>query len=909
MKLLSFKKILVCSLLCLLTLTFVGCDKTCKEHIAGEWEIVTAATCTESGLKQKKCTKCSEILETVAISVLEHTAISMEEVSPTCTEDGKEGGKKCSICGEILEEQNIVKALGHSYALDTNASTDTTLVYKCSRCNDEYTIENTGGCTDGHTESNWQIVKEATCTEKGLRKIVCTKCGIIIKSEEIAMVDHTVEILAGKAATCTENGLTEGKKCSVCGEILIAQTEITTSGHNYELQSTKAPTEAEEGYLEYKCSICGDIYQEILEKVTDYDETKETIITLADKGSIVTNNNGGVIISDSTIKIILAGEYSITGTLSEGSIVVALGESDKAVINLQGMSVSSSQTNPFYVESGDEVEISAKSKTENYIYDNREFNQDASGAALQSDIDLELKGKGLLKIETNYNNGVASKKDLKIKNLTLDVKAINNAIKGKDSLTIESGKITAVSTQGDALKTEDSDISSKGNQRGIITINDGLIDLYAACDAIDASYDVVINGGTINIYTDKYSEYSEEIVTTSENIMYIRLSSKLSRESYTFSIKFYDSNNKETLVNGKVMTEGNTKYYKFEVPVDSKKLKVYVYKSNQVQGSDEYYICSDIQTLPTSQDVFYISQIITNTTLSGSWTNYQSTPTGGFGPGGGFGHGGGFGGDFGGDGNSDKAEYSCKGIKADNAILINAGDITIKSHDDGIHANNDNQLETLEYGKGEITINGGNITIYCDDDGIHGDGNVVIAGGNIIVTKSYEGVEGNVIIFNGGTTQVKASDDGVNAKSSLVINDGILFIDADGDGIDSNNTVTMTGGVVLATGPENGGNGVIDFDRSFTFSGGLLLAIGCSGMNQRPTAASGNTSNSSTISTNTSSYVNVTINNEVIATIKVTKSRQNYCVLAYNNTDYAGAKVTITTSNSNELVNGLYYIK
>ena len=107
----------------------------------------------------------------------------------------------------------------------------------------------------------------------------------------------------------------------------------------------------------------------------------------------------------------------------------------------------------------------------------------------------------------------------------------------------------------------------------------------------------------------------------------------------------------------------------------------------------------------------------------------------------------------------------------------------------------------------------------------------------------------------------------------------------------------------------NGGNGVIDSDRSFSFSGGLLLAIGCSGMNQKPTASSGNTSTSQSISTSTSSYVTVKCNNEVIAVIKVTKSSQNYCVLAYNNSSYPNATVSVTTSNSNTLVNGLYYVK
>ena len=124
--------------------------------------------------------------------------------------------------------------------------------------------------------------------------------------------------------------------------------------------------------------------------------------------------------------------------------------------------------------------------------------------------------------------------------LRLDVHCKDNALKGNDSLTIESGTIKAISSSGDALKTENSDISSKGNQRGIITILDGTLDLYAACDGIDASYDCNIEGGTINIYTEKYSTYSGDVTAPQASTMYLRISSRASGLSniskYSFSV-------------------------------------------------------------------------------------------------------------------------------------------------------------------------------------------------------------------------------------------------------------------------------------------------------------------------------------------------------------------------------------
>ncbi len=116
---------------------------------------------------------------------------------------------------------------------------------------------------DEHTHTIETISgKEATCTEAGLTDgKKCSVCGeIFVGQTEIPALGHTEEILNGKDATCTETGLTDGKKCSVCGEILVGQTEIPALGHTEGILNGKDATCTETGLTEgKKCSVCGEI--------------------------------------------------------------------------------------------------------------------------------------------------------------------------------------------------------------------------------------------------------------------------------------------------------------------------------------------------------------------------------------------------------------------------------------------------------------------------------------------------------------------------------------------------------------------------------------------------------------------------------------------------------------------------
>ena len=211
-----------------------------------------------------------------------------------------------------------------------------------------------------------------------------------------------------------------------------------------------------------------------------------------------------------------AGTYSLSGKL-EGQILVNASEDDDVVIELNGTSISYDQDSPIKVISAGKVEISAKNNTENTISDNRNAKTGDSTSLGEGSIyartDLKLKGSGTLVVTGNYNNGIHTSKDLTIQKLTLKVNGYNNAIKGNNSVTINSGVVQAYAKTGNGIKTEDSDVSSSGNQKGTIAINGGKVYVDSLHDAIDASYNVEIDQTdsdvptSITIKTGKNSTY------------------------------------------------------------------------------------------------------------------------------------------------------------------------------------------------------------------------------------------------------------------------------------------------------------------------------------------------------------------------------------------------------------------
>lgn len=231
------------------------------EH-EGEWSVTKTADCTEPGEESYICAICGEVLETREIPQLEHEGEWSVTKKASCTEPGEES-YICDTCKKVIDTR-VIPAKGHKDENHDNI---------CDVCGATL-------CTDGN---------------------------------------HKEETIYGYPATCTEPGLTDGVKCSACGEILVAQEVIPAKGHSYDDGVvTTAPTCTDTGVKTYTCAVCGHSYTEVIPALGhnwQYDDVTGNLVC-ANCGEMMSVGEDADVIMDENGTIIM------TVTLEDGTVVV-----------------------------------------------------------------------------------------------------------------------------------------------------------------------------------------------------------------------------------------------------------------------------------------------------------------------------------------------------------------------------------------------------------------------------------------------------------------------------------------------------------------------------------------------------------------------------------------------------------
>ena len=302
-------------------------------------KVTTAATCTKAGVKTHTCACGYSYTE--AISATGHTEVKDAAVAATCTTAGKTEGSHCSVCNAVIKAQTTVPATGHNYTS--------------------------------------KVTTAATCTKEGVKTYTCSKCSHSY-TESIPVAGHTPVVDAAVAPTCLASGLTEGKHCSVCNTVLVAQEFVARLGHDYSKYTNNGETHtatctrcdktqaSAHSYTNGTC-ICGA--KEILPPVLDesikilhtLDLASDISVTFAVQKTALANYdsyylecvlpeyNGNTLAGTSTVEIqpVVSGNYYYF-TLT-GITAVRMGDMVEAVLHMtKGEQEYYSKTDSYSVE-------------------------------------------------------------------------------------------------------------------------------------------------------------------------------------------------------------------------------------------------------------------------------------------------------------------------------------------------------------------------------------------------------------------------------------------------------------------------------------------------------------------------------------------------------------------------------
>ena len=315
----------------------------------------------------------------------------------------------------------------------TNLTLDST--EKTVSAGDTFDLTATIEPKDSTDKVTWSSNKETVATVDANGKVTAVKCGTAIitaKAGEYTaqckvVVSHKEEVLPEVAPTCTKNGWTAGKKCSVCGLILSARKLVKATGHKEEVIPAVEATPGHTGLTEgKKCSVCGEILvaQEVIPALP---ETAVSVskITLS---------------ANTSTKIAAGKKVQLTAAVAPENAenkAVTWKSSNKKVATVNANGVVTMKKNA----GGKTVVITATAK---------------DGSKVYGSIKLTCMKGTVKKITISGKKTVKAGKTLKLKaNVTASSKANKNVVWSSSNT-----KVAAVSAKGVV----------KGKKKGTVTI-------------------------------------------------------------------------------------------------------------------------------------------------------------------------------------------------------------------------------------------------------------------------------------------------------------------------------------------------------------------------------------------------------------------------------------------------------
>ena len=438
----------------------------------------------------------------------------------------------------------------------------------------------------------------------------------------------------------------------------------------------------------------------------------------------MTTADGAFTDSGNVYTITSAGTYTASGLL-EGQIVVDAGENDEVVIELSDATINNGSDSPIKIVSAGTVDVSAKKGTENVINDTRSTkttdDENQGEGAIYAVCDLKIKGNGTLVINATYNNGIHTTKDLTIQNLSLKVTAYDNALKGNDSISVTSGNVVAISTNGDGVKTENTDVSKNGVTRGDITVSGGTVAVYAAGDGFQAAHNFEMTAGeegttpTVTVYTGSYSGYTASSASTT-SYKGVKVQNELNIKDGTITLQTYDDGLHADY--GTSFDDGSKGSGTINITGGTVNMSVYA-PENKTAGGRQGPGGWGGQQSVIGADAIHADNVLN---ISSGTVNIDS---------------------------------AYEGLEA-NVINVSGGKTTVAANDDGVNATKGNSTAQINVTGGYLDVT---VSPSGDTDGIDSNG--------------YYTQTGGVVITRGPNSQNTAA---IDADGSVSISGGTLIV-------------------------------------------------------------------------------------------------------------------------------------
>lgn len=519
-------------------------------------------------------------------------------------------------------------------------------------------------------------------------------------------------------------------------------------------------------------------------------------ITLSPDGS--TSTDASVRIDGQTVTITQAGTYQIAGTLDDGALIVESGENAKITLVLGGVSIKNTTGAAIQIATADDVTIELSEGTTNVLQSGEEVDiaaatesEEASGGALQSKVDLKIKGKGSLTVLGYLNNGIHCTKDLKIKNGNISVTALGHGIKGKNSVTVSGGTVTVTSGK-DGITSDE----TENEEKGFVTIEGGEIIITSAGDGVSAETTLTVTGGVISIISGGGSANAQQKTDNMHDWW-----------DFDNSASDDDSVSCKGLKAGKALVISGG-----SITIDAQDDTLHTNGDMTISGGECILSTGDDGahaalsltvldgkiTVLTSYEGLEANQI----TLADGELDITATDDGINANGGSDGFSGGFGGGFGGR-RSDMNNHSGDMTPPDgNAPSGNPP--TMPGQDAADSTTTDDTTDKPPL----LLITGGKITVNADGDGLDSNGNLRVEGGDITVNGPSNGGNGAIDIGteNGGAGVIAGGTLIALGASSMAENFGststqcAFLVTMNSFGAGETITITDSQGTVLCTG-------------------------------------------------------------------------------------------------------------